>query len=58
MDPDMNMHAVEMTDYQASDIKMMNDLILEAASQLIEKVIAAGAYMATMTARRPELMGS
>ncbi|WP_232224374.1 hypothetical protein [Candidatus Paracaedibacter symbiosus] len=41
----MNMHVVEITDYEACDIKMMDALIPAEATKPIEKVIADdGAY--------------
>jgi hypothetical protein len=44
MDPEMNMHAVAITDYESSDIEMMEELIPENGPQPIEEVIADGAY--------------
>lgn len=44
IDPEMNMHGVEITDYEASDIEMMDDLIPEDGSQPIDKIIADGGY--------------
>ncbi|WP_198027147.1 transposase [Candidatus Paracaedibacter symbiosus] len=44
IDPEMNMHAVEITDYESSDIGMMDNLIPENETQSTDKVIADGAY--------------
>ena len=44
IDPDMNMHAIEIRDYESSDIGTMDKLIPEDAAQSIEKVIADGIY--------------
>ena len=42
IDPNMNMHSAAVTDYSASDISMVNDLLnIEAP---VEKVISDGAY--------------
>jgi hypothetical protein len=44
MDPEMNMHGVEITDYESSDIEMMDRLIPDDGSIIVDKVIADGAY--------------
>ena len=44
MDPEMNMHGLEITDLEASDIGMMDELIPKDGDQPIGKVIADGAY--------------
>ena len=38
------MHGVEITDYESSDIEMMDSLIPDDGSIIVEKVIADGAY--------------
>lgn len=40
----MNMHGVEITDTEVSDIEMMDDLIPEEVPMLLEKVVADGGY--------------
>lgn len=44
MDPEMNMHAVAITDCESSDIEIMDELIPENGPQLIDELIADGAY--------------
>ena len=44
MDPEMNMHGLEITDLESSDIGMMDTLIPKASDQTTGKVIADGAY--------------
>lgn len=44
IDPEMNMHGVEITDYQASDIEMMDSLIHADEINAVDKVIADGGY--------------
>jgi hypothetical protein len=44
MDPEMNIHGLEITDLEASDIGMMDTLIPKASDQTTGKVIADGAY--------------
>jgi len=44
MDSDMNMHGTEVTDYTASDIEMMDDLIPDNTDLIIDKVIADRGY--------------
>lgn len=44
IDPEMNTHALEITDYQASDLEIMGSLIPENESQPVDKVIADGGY--------------
>ncbi len=44
IDPEMNMHGVESTDYQASDIEMMDSLIQGDEIRPVGKVIADGGY--------------
>jgi hypothetical protein len=44
MDPEMNIHSVEITDCDSSDIEMMDELLPENGPQPIEEVIADGAY--------------
>ncbi len=38
------MHGVEITDYESSDIEMMDSLIPDDGSIIVEKVIADGSY--------------
>jgi hypothetical protein len=44
MDPQMNVHGVEITDTKVSDIEMMDALIPEEIAMLLEKVVADGGY--------------
>lgn len=44
IDPDMNMHAIEITDWESSGTETMDQLIPEDLTQPIEKVIANGGY--------------
>ena len=44
VDPDFNIHELKITDYESSDIGMMDSLIPENPEQPIDKVIADGAY--------------
>lgn len=44
IDPEMNIHGIEITDYEASDIEMMGDLIPDEIAELVDKTIADGAY--------------
>ena len=46
------MHAVAITDYESSDIEMMDELIPESGPQPIEEVIADGAYIAKKALKR------
>ena len=39
IDPQMNMHAIEITDYTSSDIEKTQDLMPEDIRQVVEKVI-------------------
>lgn len=44
MDPQMNVHDIEITDTEVSDIEMMDGLIPEEIAMLLEKVVADGGY--------------
>ena len=44
MDSEMNMHNVEITDAEISDVEMVDDLIPEDIALFIEKVVADGGY--------------
>lgn len=44
VDPQMNVHGVEITDTEISDIEMMDELIPEEIAMLLEKVVADGGY--------------
>ncbi len=44
MDPQMNVHGVEITDIDVSDIEMMEALIPEEIAMLLDKVVADGGY--------------
>jgi hypothetical protein len=44
MDPEMNMHGLEITDLEKSDIGMMSQLVPTNEGQKIGKVLADGAY--------------
>ena len=44
IDPELNTHAVEVTDHTISDQKMMDDLIPEDLKPFIEKLLADGGY--------------
>ena len=44
MDPEMNIHQIEITDYEASDIGEMDNLLCTEQSAQIESVTADGAY--------------
>lgn len=44
IDPEMNMHEVQVTETEISDIETAGDLIPEEVALLLEKVIADGAY--------------
>lgn len=44
MDPQMNVHDVEITDIDVSDIEMMETLIPKEIAMLLDKVIADGGY--------------
>ena len=52
MDPEMNMHGLEITDFEASDIGMMDTLIPKDGDHPIGKVIADGAYY-SIEGRKP-----
>jgi hypothetical protein len=49
IDPEMNMHEVQITETEMSDIEKMDDLIPEEIALLLEKVIADGAYYSKET---------
>lgn len=44
MDSDMNIHGVEITDCDVSDIEMMNNLVPDESALSVDRVMADGAY--------------
>jgi hypothetical protein len=44
MDPEMNVHNIEITDTETPDIEMIDNLIPEEIASSLEKIIADGGY--------------
>jgi Transposase DDE domain len=57
MDPEINMHGIEITDYEMSDIEVIDALISKDDGISVDKVIADGAYYSIERAERLQRKG-